>query len=325
MGKKSKNYGNAPKAQGGANVAAPAPPALITRFLAAVQQAPLASQEVPDWSETEVLGFVEQLAPESRGKLQGFLERFASLGSELKDACGRQAEAQRSAEAAKAKHDEALAALETDRGSLAGDRTALEVRAAELAAEAAALASRTGTVLAQEREVMAREAAVRAGLFDEQQRALATLRAQVEALETQRQHLPFAIEEERQALLAAARTLAEGVLAQARDRLAEVEQHQIAIGEQELGLARREERLRLNEALLKARRESLSNEIRDQFEHELQQKVARIGQLEKQLKKLGEAPEAITPVDDSHNADNSADAVNLMSDVATELGEPLSP
>ena len=115
MGKKSKNYGNAPKAQGGANVAAPAPPALITRFLAAVQQAPLASQEVPDWSETEVLGFVEQLAPESRGKLQGFLERFASLGSELKDACGRQAEAQRSAEAAKAKHDEALAALETDR------------------------------------------------------------------------------------------------------------------------------------------------------------------------------------------------------------------
>ena len=136
MGKKSKNYGNAPKAQAGANVAAPAPPALITRFLAAVQQAPLASQDVPDWSETEILGFVEQLAPESRGKLQGFLERFASLGSELKDACGRQAEAQRSAEAAKAKHDEALAALETDRGSLAGDRTVLEVRAAELAAEA---------------------------------------------------------------------------------------------------------------------------------------------------------------------------------------------
>ena len=286
MGKKSKNYGNAPKAQAGANVAAPAPPALIARFLAAVQQAPLASQEVPDWSETEILGFVEQLAPESRGKLQGFLERFASLGSELKDACGRQAEAQRSAEAAKAKHDEALAALETDRGSLAGDRTVLEVRAAELAAEAAALASRTVTVLAQEREVMAREAAVRAGLFDEQQRALATLRAQVEALETQRQHLPFAIEEERQALLAAARTLAEGVLAQARDRLAEVEQRQIAIGEQELGLARREERLRLNEALLKARRESLSNEIRDQFEHELQQKVARIGQLEKQREDL---------------------------------------
>ena len=128
----------------------------------------------------------------------------------MENACGRQAEAQRSAETAKAKHDEALMALETDRGPLARDRTVLEERAAELAAEAAALASRTGTVLAQEREVMARESAVRAGLFDEQQKALATLRAQVEALETQRQQLPFAIEEERQVQLAAARTLAQG-------------------------------------------------------------------------------------------------------------------
>ncbi len=38
----------------------------------------------------------------------------------------------------------------------------------------------------------------------------ATLRAQVEALETQRQQLPFAIEEERRVQLAAARTLAQG-------------------------------------------------------------------------------------------------------------------
>lgn len=49
-----------------------------------------------------------------------------------------------------------------------------------------------------------------------------------------------------------------------------------------------------------------------------------IGQLEKQLKKLGEAPEPITPVDDSIHSD-SDNAVNLMSDVATELDEPLSP
>ncbi|MCB9610433.1 MAG: AAA family ATPase [Polyangiaceae bacterium] len=282
MGKKSKNHGNAPRVQPGANAAAPAPSALITRFLAAAQQAPLASQAVPDWSETEILGLLEQLVPESRGKLQGFLERFASLGSELKDACGRQADAQRSAEAAKSKHDEALAALETDRASLARERADLEKRSAELANETAVLASRTGAVVAQERDLISREAAVRAGLFDEQQKALATLRAQVEALESRRQQLPFAIEEERQALLAAARQVAEGVLAQAKDRLMEVEQRQIAIGEQELGLGRRDERLRLNEALLKARRESLSNEIRDQFEHDLQEKAARIGKLEKQ-------------------------------------------
>lgn len=49
-----------------------------------------------------------------------------------------------------------------------------------------------------------------------------------------------------------------------------------------------------------------------------------IGQLEKKLKKLGEAPEPITPVDDSIHSD-SDNAVNLMSDVATELDEPLSP
>ena len=96
----------------------------------------------------------------------------------------------------------------------------------------------------------------------------------------------LAIEEERQALLVAARTQADGVLEQARDRLAEIEQRQVSIGEQELGLARREERLRLNEALIKARRDSLSQEFRDQFEHELQEKGARIAQLEKQRETL---------------------------------------
>ena len=286
MGKKPKNYGNAPKAQGGANVAAPAPPALITRFLAAVQQAPLASQEVPDWSEVEVLGLVDHLTPESRARFQGFLERFASLGAELKVACSRQEEVQRSAELAKAKHEETVAVLAADRGSLLRDRAALEEREAKLAAEADALASRTATVLAQEREVIAREAAVRAGLFDEQQKAVAALRAQVEALEIRRQQLSFEIEEERQTLLSAARTLGERLLAQAKDRLAEVEQRQIAIGEQDLELTRREDRLRLNEALLKARRESLTKEIRDQFEHELQAKATRIAQLEKQREDL---------------------------------------
>ena len=50
-----------------------------------------------------------------------------------------------------------------------------------------------------------------------------------------------------------------------------------------------------------------------------------IGQLEKQLKKLGEAPEPITPVDVSINADNSDESVDVVSLVVTPLDEPLSP
>lgn len=287
MGKKSKNYGNPQKGAAGVSAVAPAPNALINRFLAANQQAaPLASKEALEWSEAEVLNLIEQLPSESRANFRGFLERFAALGGELKSAHNRQEEAQRSADSARARHDEAVAALGADWEKLAQEKAAFEARSNALVSDAAALASRTAAVLAQERELIVREVAIRAGLFDEQQKALASLRFQVEALEAQRHQLPFAIEEERQALLVAARTQADGVLAQARDRLAEIEQRQVSIGEQELGLARREERLRLNEALIKARRDSLSQEFRDQFEHELQEKGARIAQLEKQRETL---------------------------------------
>jgi chromosome segregation ATPase len=283
MGKKSKNYGSAPNATGAAQVVTPASTALINRFLAASQQAaPLATQEVPGWNEVEVLDLVEQLVPESRIRFQGFLERFAALGGQLKEAHNRQEVMQRSAEDVKAKHEEALVALETERMQLVLQQASLEERASALKEDSDALTARAALVVAQEREVIAREVEVRTGLFDEQQKALAALRSQVTALESQRQQLPFLIEEERQALLASARSLADGLLAQAKDRLTEVEQRQVGIGEAELVLARREERLRLNEALIKARRESLPQEVRDQFEHDIQGKVARIEQLEKQ-------------------------------------------
>ena len=50
-----------------------------------------------------------------------------------------------------------------------------------------------------------------------------------------------------------------------------------------------------------------------------------IGQLEKQLKKLGEAPDPITPVDVSINADNSDESVDVVSLVVTPLDDALSP
>lgn len=50
-----------------------------------------------------------------------------------------------------------------------------------------------------------------------------------------------------------------------------------------------------------------------------------IGQLEKQLKKLGETLEPITPVDVSINADNSDESVDVVSLVVTPLDDALSP
>jgi hypothetical protein len=287
MGKKSKSYGSTPNPASAAHVVAPAPPALISRFLAASQQAaPLAAQDAPGWAEAEVLGLIEQLVPESRARFQGFLERFAVLGGQLKEAHSRQGVMQQSAEGAKTRYEAALASLETERKQLVQEQTDFEKRASTLKDDSDALTARTAWVVAQEREVIAREVAVRTGLFDEQQKALASLRAQVTVLESQRQQLPLSIEEERQALLATARSLADSFVVQARDRLTEIEQRQVATGEAEIGLARREERLRLNEALVKARRESLAQEIRDQFEHDIREKVERIAQLEKQREGL---------------------------------------
>lgn len=158
MGKKSRSYGSSLNAASAAQVAAPAPTALISRFLAASQQAaPLATQEVPGWNEVEVLDLVEQVVPESRARFQGFLERFAALGGQLKEAHNRLEVVQRSAEDVKAKHEEALVALETERMQLIQQQASLEERASTLKEDSDALTARAALVVAQEREVIARE------------------------------------------------------------------------------------------------------------------------------------------------------------------------
>jgi hypothetical protein len=270
-----------------APVNAPAPNSLITKLFAAAEQAsPLAGRESPSWSEDDVRVLVDRLPVDAAAQFRGFIEQFAALGTHLKDAI-------KNAEAAKAGASEThqrlaaeTAALNESKSTLDADRIALEGALSALEGEKHLFEVQQREVVAKERELVSREAEVRSGLFAEQQKALASLRQEVADLEAKRSQLPFHIEADRQALLNETRRLADEQLEQVRSRAKEIEERGFALTGRSLGLDRREEKVRLNEALIKARRESLAEEVRDGFSHELEAKDEQIKHLTAQRKAL---------------------------------------
>ena len=221
-------------------------------------------------------------------QFRGFIEQFATLGTHLKDAI-------KNAEVAKAEVSETgqrlaaeTAALNESKSKLAADRIAHDGAVNALEAEKRAFEIQQREVVAKERELVSREAEVRSGLFAEQQKALASLRQQVADLEAKRSQLPIDIEADRQALLNETRRVAEEQLEQVRIRTREIDERDFALTGRALGLDRREEKVRLNEALIKARRESLAEEVRDGFLHELEAKDEQIKHLTAQRKALHE-------------------------------------
>lgn len=257
------------------------PSGLAAKLIAtAVQTAPSIGVEAPDWSEQQVAGLLEQLPQEVRDQFRSFVETFSSMGALLKDSIARAESSQTVAAATKSEYEKKLASLAPEEERLKQEQDGLTTRVREVQSGEEALKQRLSEASAKERQLEAREAEVRSGLFTEQQKALQSLRNEIAELERQRAQVPVQIEADRQQLLNDARALAEQLMSQLRKRSEEWVQREDDLVRREAELDRRDELLRMNEVLLKARRESLTKEIEEQFEQQLRQKNERVARLE---------------------------------------------
>ena len=261
----------------------------LNKLLATAQQAgPALETSIPSWSEAEVRALVAELPLELKTKFSLFVEQFATLGSLM--------------------HGK-IEALEETRNTLMGDQKALQIEREEVSSlkelsntaldKASAtlsevnsqkeqLESQRKVQLEKEQELLIQEANFRGGLLSEREEALRTLREQVESIERKRNGLFDELEAERQLILTQAKSDASLEVEKARSHRLELQAVEVELETKKLELDRRENRLRLNEELLKVSRSSAVEAVRDQYEQELQDARSRVSRLEVRLTKKSE-------------------------------------
>lgn len=300
MGKKNK-YG--PQLRPGppasaAATAAPVPAAAVTRLLAAAEQsAVLLSEEAPAWDEARIKELAQQLPPEEQQRFVSFIERFASLGTQLKDAHERIKE-----ERSKLLQDreKEQAELGQERDLLNNKHTELQQQLSNVQAvceeqeatrralkdQHAQLETRRLALVQQEAELLQREAELRGGLVTERERSLQVLREQVTELEARRDRLPMEIDEQRRTLLEQARLDAELMHAKVRERDSELHQREVQLAAQRQEQERREHQLLLDEHLLKDRRDTLDKEAKESAQRYVDNANAQLQRNQERFKKL---------------------------------------
>ena len=257
-------------------------------FATAQQAGPSLETSIPAWSEAEVKDLVADLPQESKAKFSFFVEQFATLGSQL--------------------HGK-IKSLEDAKGELKGDHEALQIERAEVSSmkelsntelekvratlseaisQKEQLESQRKVQLVKEQELLVQEANIRGGLLSEREEALRTLREQVESIERKRNGIFDEVEAERQLILTQARKEGSLELEKARAYRLELQAVEVELETKKLELDRREDRLRLNEELLKVSRSSAVEAVRDQYEQELQDARSRVARLEVRIAKKSE-------------------------------------
>jgi hypothetical protein len=253
---------------------------LIKLFATAKQAAPVIEAPIPTWSEVEVKALLMDLPQESKARFSIFVEQFAAMGSLM--------------------HCK-IEALEASRVDLKGDQEALQSELLEASSmkvlsstelekaretlgevnfQKEQLESQRKVQLVKEQELLIQEANIRGGLLSEREEALRTLREQVESIERKRNGIFDEVEAERQLILTQAKKEGSLELEKARAHRLELQAVEVELETRKLELDRREDRLRLNEELLKVARSSAVDAVRDQYEQELQDARSRVARLE---------------------------------------------
>ena len=298
MAKKNKlNYPN-PKALVPGSTPAPAPSSLFGRMLATVKQAaPLLKMDAPNWSEDQLKDLWGKLPSSEQQQFQVFIDQFAQLGTQMKEAHERFTAAESDFNIQRQAGDEKLAeeisrlsveqqAISDGHAALSAEREHLRTTQAALESERAGLLQHRLAIISQEEQLTIREAELRGGLVTEREQSLAELRRQVSDLETLRNRLPVDMDKERQTLLAQARLDAQALMAGAEQHVATLHEREMRLNTLELELDKRNERQQMNEELLRVRRESLTTEIQEGFHRELADKEEQLQRRLKELDKL---------------------------------------
>lgn len=298
MAKKNKpNYPNQ-KALVAGSTPAPAPGSLLGRMFATVKQAaPLLKIDAPNWNEDQLKDLWGKLPSPELQKFQMFMEQFAQLGTQMKDAHERFVAAESDFNAQQQAGGEKLAeeiarlgveqqTIRDGHAALSAEREHLRTTQAALESERAGLQQHRLAIIGQEEHLTVREAELRGGLVAEREQSLAELRRQVSDLEMLRNRLPADMDKERQTLLAQARLDAQALVASAEQHVATLHGREIRLNTLELELDKRNERQQMNEELLRVRRESLTKEIQEGFHRELADKEEQLQRRLKELDKL---------------------------------------
>lgn len=275
-----------------------APSNLLGRMFATVKQAaPLLKMEAPAWNEDHIKDFLGKLPSQEGQQFQGFIEQFAQLGIQMKEAYDRfviaESDLKTKQNDVDARLSQEISRLELEQKTINDDRAALNAEResfrtsqADFESERAGLQQQRLAITQQEERLTVREAELRGGLVAEREQSLKELRKQVSDLEAQRNRLPADMDKERAALLAQARLDAQALVASAEEHVASLHERELRLNTLELELNKRNDRLQMNEELLRVRRESLTEEIRDSFQRELNDKEEQLQRKLKELDKL---------------------------------------
>lgn len=287
MGKKGKSnqLGRPAIPQSGAT-AAPAPSTLVRLMASATQVASLVGESAPAWSEETVKGFVAKLPEPDRSPFLTLIDDFARLGARARDAHDDAKAKEASLEEARAALQAARGAVETERHSLHEARSRFDADALKLAAERDEVSRLRTDLIAAGQELAVREAEVRGGLVLEREKSLKVLQEQIAALERQRDQLPAEIAGRRQELMEEARREAANLLGLAQQQAAFVEQKQTELALQDVGLRRREEKIRVEEEVLRARERNIQEDARQQAQALVDQKDTEIARHLREIERL---------------------------------------
>ena len=287
MGKKGKsNQAGRPAIPQPVAAASPAPSALVRLMASASQVAPLVGESVPEWSEDVVKAFVTKLPEGDRSPFLTFIDEFARLGSRAREAVDEVKAKEKSLA------DE-RAALQADRDGLAAEKTSLEAERSQFNADALKLAAERDEVsrlrselVGTEQKLALREAEVRGGLVLEREASLRVLQEQISTLERQRDQLPTEIAQRRKDLLEEARHEAAQLLEAARQQAASLEQKETELALQDVSLKRREDKIRVEEEVLRVRQRNLQEDARMHAKDLLEEKETEIARHIREIDRL---------------------------------------
>ena len=263
----------------------------------ATQAAPVLKIDVPNWNEAQLNELWAKLPPPEQQQFQIFIDQFAQLGRQMRDAHECFIAAESEFKAQQQDGDEKLARemarLGTEQQAINDGKTALGVEREHLLSNQAALEREREqlqqlrlAITGREARLTVGEAELRGGLVAEREQSLLELRKQVADLEALRNRLPVDMDNERQALLTQARLDAKALMASAEQHVATLQEREIRLNALELELDKRNDRQQLNEELLRVRRESLTKEIQERFQRDLDDKEAQLQRRLKELDKL---------------------------------------
>lgn len=265
----------------------------LKRLMASASQiAPLVGETAPAWSEDIIKAFLVKLPEGEQGQFHIFIDVFARLGTRAKDAYDEFRKKETVL-------DEDRASLQTDREALGVNKVLLEeaqsrfeADSLKLEEERKALSTLRAELVDAEQALVVREAEVRGGLVLEREASLRVLQEQIGTLERQRDQLPGEIAARRQALLEDARQEAARLIAAAQQQSALLQQKETALALREVEIQGREERIGVEEAVLKVRQRNVQESARLQAQDMINEKDSVIAGQNKEIARLRKVMDA---------------------------------